>query len=62
MRRFPAPWTVEALDGGVKIVDSNGQTLAYVYGLDNARNAAIASLGLSYLKRHYATVEIDTDV
>jgi hypothetical protein len=23
-------------------VDANGQTLAYVYGLDNARNAAIA--------------------
>jgi hypothetical protein len=25
-----------------KIVDSNGETLAYVYGLDNACNAAIA--------------------
>ena len=33
MRRFPAPWTVEALDGrGFKIVDWNGQSLAYVYG------------------------------
>ena len=32
MRRFPAPWTVEALDGGFKIVDANGPTLAYVYG------------------------------
>ena len=42
MRRFPAPWTVEALDSGFKIVDANGQALAYVYGLDNARNAAIA--------------------
>ena len=21
MRRFPAPWTVEALDGGFKVVD-----------------------------------------
>ena len=42
MRRFPPPWTVESLDGGFKIVDANGQTLAYVYGLDNAHNAAIA--------------------
>jgi hypothetical protein len=32
MRRFPAPWTVEALDGGFKVVDANGQTLAYAYG------------------------------
>ena len=32
MRRFPAPWTIETLDGGFKIVDSNGQSLAYVYG------------------------------
>ena len=30
--RFPPPWTVEALDGGFKIVDANGQSLAYVYG------------------------------
>ena len=44
MRRFPPPWTVEALDSGFKIVDANGQALAYVYGLDNARNAAIAKV------------------
>ena len=42
MRRFPPPWTVEALDGGFKIVDSNGQSLAYVYGLDDSRNAQVA--------------------
>jgi hypothetical protein len=42
MRRFPAPWTVEALDGGFKIVDANGQVLAYVYGHANERDAAIA--------------------
>jgi hypothetical protein len=42
LRRFPPPWTVESLDSGFKIVDANGQSLAYVYGLDNARNAAIA--------------------
>jgi hypothetical protein len=42
MRRFPPPWTVEALDSGYKIVDENGQTLAYVYGHVDQRDAAIA--------------------
>ena len=42
MRRFPPPWTVEALDGGFKIVDSNGQTFAYVYGHADQRDAEIA--------------------
>ena len=42
MRRFPAPWTVEALDVGFKIVDSNGQTLAYVYGHADPRDAQVA--------------------
>ena len=33
MRQFPPPWTLEALDGGgFKVVDSHGQSLAYVYG------------------------------
>ena len=31
MRRFPPPWTVEKTPGGFKIIDANGQTLAYVY-------------------------------
>jgi hypothetical protein len=25
---IPPPWTVEALDGGFKIMEANGQTLA----------------------------------
>jgi hypothetical protein len=41
-RRFPAPWTVEALDGGFKVLDSNGQSLAYVYGHADLRDAQIA--------------------
>ena len=36
------PWKVEALDSGFKIVDSNGQTLAYVYGHADPRDAGIA--------------------
>jgi hypothetical protein len=42
MRRFPPPWTVEELEAGFKIVDGNGQTLAYVYGHADVRDAAIA--------------------
>jgi hypothetical protein len=42
MRRFPRPWTVEALGGGFKIVDANGQSLAYVYGHSDVRDAGIA--------------------
>ena len=43
MRRFPPPWTVEALDGGFKIVDANGQSLAYVYGHADPRDAQVAN-------------------
>jgi hypothetical protein len=43
VRRFPPPWTVEALDGGFKIADANKQTLAYVYGHADPRNAGIAN-------------------
>jgi hypothetical protein len=42
MRRFPPPWNVEPLDAGYKVVDANGQVLAYVYGLDDSRDARIA--------------------
>ena len=42
MRRFPAPWSVEALDGGFKIMDANGQSLAYVYGHADPRDAQVA--------------------
>jgi hypothetical protein len=41
MRRFPALWTVEAIAGGFKVLDANGQSLAYVYGVD-PRDAATA--------------------
>ena len=41
-RRFPPPWTVEALEGGFKVVDSNGQSLTYVYGHADVRDAQVA--------------------
>ena len=42
MRQFPPPWTIEEIEAGFKIVDGNGQTLAYVYGHVDQRDAAIA--------------------
>ena len=42
MRRFPSPWTVEGLDGGFKVVDANKQSIAYVYGHADPRDAGIA--------------------
>ena len=44
MRQFPAPWTVEKLDGDFKVVDANGQSLAYVYYRDGDGAAAIAKV------------------
>jgi hypothetical protein len=52
MRRFPPPWTVEALDGGYKVIDANKQAIAYVYGHADKRDAAIAkSLTLDEARR-----------
>lgn len=34
-RRLPAPWSVEAIAGGFRIVDANGIALAYVYARDD---------------------------
>jgi hypothetical protein len=46
MRRLPPPWIVEAIDGGFKVLDANGQSLCYVYGHADPRDAQIAK-GLS---------------
>ena len=49
---LPPPWKVEALDGGFKVLDGNGQTLAYVYGHADERDAEIAkSLTLDEARR-----------
>ena len=39
-RRFPPSWTVERIPGGYKVLDAEGQSLAYVYG-----TAGDASIG-----------------
>ena len=44
MRRFPPPWTVEQIPGGYKVLDANGQSLAYVYGRETKADADIAKV------------------
>ncbi len=41
-RRFPAPWQVEQIPGGYKVLDANGQSLAYIYARDRKADADIA--------------------
>jgi hypothetical protein len=40
-RRFPPPWTVEKIPGGFKVVDAQGQSLAYVYLRNSAADAVL---------------------
>ena len=40
-RRFPPPWTVERL---FKVVDANGQSLAYFYARENDHDANTAGV------------------
>jgi hypothetical protein len=42
-RRFPAPWAVETIPGGLKVCDANGRSLAYVYGHADSHAAGIAN-------------------
>jgi hypothetical protein len=42
MRRFPPPRTVEKIAGGYKVLDANGQSLAYVYSREHPWEADIA--------------------
>ena len=43
-RRFPAPWSVEKIPGGLKVCDANGQSLAYVYSRENPNDAHMAKV------------------
>jgi hypothetical protein len=43
-RRFPPPWKVEEIPGGYKVLDANGQSLAYVYGRETQADADIANV------------------
>src|SRR5262245_13632505 len=43
-RRFPPPWTVEKIPGGFRVLDANGQSLAYVYSRETKDAANIAGV------------------
>jgi hypothetical protein len=43
MRRFPRPWTVEAIVGGFKVVDANKQAIAYMYNHADKRMPKLPS-------------------
>ena len=43
-RRFPPPWTVERLPGGFKVIDANGQSLAYFYARENDNDTGTAGV------------------
>ena len=41
---FPPPWSVEKIPGGLKVCDTNGQSLEYVYSRENPNDAHIAKV------------------
>ena len=43
-RHFPPPWTIERLPGGFKVIDANGQSLAYFYARENDHDANTAGV------------------
>jgi len=43
-RKFPPPWSVEKIPGGLKVCDANGQSLAYVYSRENPNDAHMAKV------------------
>ncbi len=43
-RRFPAPWQVEQIPGGYKVLDANGQSLACIYARETTQHAETAKV------------------
>jgi hypothetical protein len=56
MRRFPAPWTVEALAGDFKVLDANGQGIAHVYGVEPRDAVTAKALTLDEARRIAANI------
>jgi len=46
-RRFPPPLTAEEIAGGFKVLDANGQALAYIYWRTITRESQRAMLARS---------------
>src|SRR4029077_8303252 len=43
-RRFPPPWTVEKIPGGLVVRDAIGQSLAYVFSRENDSHTHMAKV------------------
>lgn len=43
-RRFPPPWEVEQIPRGFKVLDANGQALAYIYACETRPEADLAKV------------------
>jgi hypothetical protein len=41
-RQFPAPWQVEQIPGGYKVLDANDQALVYVYARETPQQVEAA--------------------
>jgi hypothetical protein len=54
-RRFPPPWTVLQIPGGLKVVDAQGQSIAYVYSRETPGDANIAGVLTEDEARRIAT-------
>jgi hypothetical protein len=50
-RRFPAPWTAERASQVWRIVDANGQPVAYTYGDDRSQGVAAEALMVEEARR-----------
>ncbi len=44
LRRFPAPWQIEQIPGGYKVLDASGQSLAYIYARETMQQAETAKV------------------
>ena len=53
-RRFPAPWTVEQIPGGYKVLDVSGQALDYIYARESKAQTDIANVLTFDEARHIA--------
>jgi hypothetical protein len=46
-RRFPAPWTVDEIPGGFRVVDANGIAISYIYARDDLAEKTIGGQHLT---------------
>jgi hypothetical protein len=54
-RTFPPPWATERIPGGFKVIDANGQSLAYCYGRETRANADTTHVLTMDEARHIAS-------